>query len=234
VLGLESWEEVRHGRSRHPPAAAPLPSTLADAGRLTAVGRRRVLRRRRHPQHPKVDPAATHAHRHRCHRACLRPRPVRRGHPGPRRRQHDRGRREAVGAGRLQQGGGDRPAHQHGGRQALRVPADAEAIAVGQGALWVASVAPGDLGTPGEDTVTRIDLATGRRVATVTVGRAPLDLAATPGAVWVPNAGGGGDSVARIDPHTNRLAAGRPPGPAPRAWPPVAGRCGSPTMTPGR
>jgi DNA-binding beta-propeller fold protein YncE len=91
----------------------------------------------------------------------------------------------------------------------LRVPADAEAIAVGQGALWVASVAPGDLGAPGKDTVTRIDLATGRTAATITVGRAPLDLVATPGAVWVTNSGGGGNSVARIDPATNRLA-GRP------------------------
>jgi YVTN family beta-propeller protein len=91
----------------------------------------------------------------------------------------------------------------------LQVPAHAEAIAVGQGALWVASVAPGDLATPGKDQVTRIDLATGRRVAAITVGRAPLDLAATPGAVWVPNAGGGGDSVTRIDPQTNRLV-GRP------------------------
>jgi YVTN family beta-propeller protein len=91
----------------------------------------------------------------------------------------------------------------------LRVPADAEAIAVGDRALWVASVAPGDLGTPHKDAVTRIDLATGRTVATVTVGRAPLDLVATPGTVWVPNAGGGGDSVTRIDPQTNRLV-GRP------------------------
>jgi YVTN family beta-propeller protein len=91
----------------------------------------------------------------------------------------------------------------------LRAPADAEVIAVGQGALWVASVAPGDLGTPHKDAVTRIDLATGRMVATITVGRAPLDLAVTPGGVWVTNSGGGGDSVARIDPHTNRLA-GRP------------------------
>jgi YVTN family beta-propeller protein len=88
----------------------------------------------------------------------------------------------------------------------LRVPVDAEAIAVDQGALWVAQVAPGDLATPHRDRVTRIDLATGRTVATVTVARAPLDLAVTPGAVWVPNAGGGGDSVARIDPRTNRLA----------------------------
>jgi YVTN family beta-propeller protein len=91
----------------------------------------------------------------------------------------------------------------------LSVPAHAEAIAVGQGALWVASVAPGDLATPGKDQVSRLDLATGHTVATIRVGRAPLDLAVTPGAVWVPNAGGGGDSVTRIDPQTNRLA-GRP------------------------
>jgi YVTN family beta-propeller protein len=91
----------------------------------------------------------------------------------------------------------------------LRAPADATAIAAGQGALWVTSVAPGDLGVAGEDAVARIDLATGRTVATIAVGRAPLDIAVTPRAVWVTNAGGGGDSVARIDPQTNRLA-GRP------------------------
>jgi YVTN family beta-propeller protein len=91
----------------------------------------------------------------------------------------------------------------------LRVPADAEAIAVGRGALWAASVAPGDIGAAGKDAVTRIDMATGRTVATIKVRRAPMDLAATPGAVWVTNSGGGGDSVARIDPETNRLA-GRP------------------------
>jgi YVTN family beta-propeller protein len=91
----------------------------------------------------------------------------------------------------------------------LQVPAHAEAIAVGQGALWVASVAHGDLATPGKDQVTRIDRATGRSVAAIKVRRAPLDLAVTPGAVWVPNSGGGGDSVTRIDPHTNR-PAGRP------------------------
>jgi DNA-binding beta-propeller fold protein YncE len=68
----------------------------------------------------------------------------------------------------------------------LRVPATAEAIAVGNRALWAASVAPGDLAAPGVDAVSRIDLATGRRVATIKVRRAPLDLAVTPGAVWVP------------------------------------------------
>jgi DNA-binding beta-propeller fold protein YncE len=91
----------------------------------------------------------------------------------------------------------------------LRVPADAAAIAVAQGSLWVTRVASGDLGAPGKDAVTRVDLATGRTVATITVPRAPLDLAATPGAVWVTNSGTGGDRVARIDPQTNRLA-GRP------------------------
>jgi hypothetical protein len=55
----------------------------------------------------------------------------------------------------------------------LRVPAHAEAIAVGDGALWIASVAPGDLGAPREDAVTRVDLATSRTVATITVRRAP-------------------------------------------------------------
>jgi YVTN family beta-propeller protein len=46
-------------------------------------------------------------------------------------------------------------------------------------------------------------------VASVAVPRAPLDLAATPRAVWVTNSGAGGHSVTRIDPQTNR-PAGRP------------------------
>jgi YVTN family beta-propeller protein len=91
----------------------------------------------------------------------------------------------------------------------LPVPADAEAIAVGERALWVTRGAPGDLAGTREDAVTRIDLASGRTVATIRVRRAPLDLAVTPGAVWVTNSGGGGNSVTRIDPQTNRLA-GRP------------------------
>jgi DNA-binding beta-propeller fold protein YncE len=62
----------------------------------------------------------------------------------------------------------------------LRVPADAEAIAVGDGAPWVTRGAPGDLAGPREDAVIRIDLATGRPVATITVRRAPLDVAVTP------------------------------------------------------
>jgi YVTN family beta-propeller protein len=89
----------------------------------------------------------------------------------------------------------------------LRVPADAEAIAVGEGALWVTRGALGDLAGPGQNTVTRIDPASGRTVATITVGRAPLDVAVTPSAVWVTTSGG--DSLTRIDPQTNR-PTGRP------------------------
>jgi YVTN family beta-propeller protein len=90
----------------------------------------------------------------------------------------------------------------------LPVPADAEAIAVDERALWVARGASGDLAGPREDAVTRIDPATGRTVATIRVRRAPLDIAATPGAVWVTNSGGG-HGVTRIDPRTNR-PTGRP------------------------
>ncbi len=107
----------------------------------------------------------------------------------------------------------------------LRVSGYAEAtIAVGEGARWVASVAPGDLAGPrGDDRVIRIDPATGRRVATITVRWAPLDIAATPGAVWVTNSGDG-DSVTRIDPETSRVA-GRPvvTGASPQSLP-VGGR----------
>jgi hypothetical protein len=107
----------------------------------------------------------------------------------------------------------------------LRVSGYGEAtIAVGEGVLWVASVAPGDLAGPrGDDRVIRIDPATGRRVATITVRWAPLDIAATPGAVWVTNSGDG-DSVTRIDPETSRVA-GRPvvTGASPQSLP-VGGR----------
>jgi YVTN family beta-propeller protein len=101
------------------------------------------------------------------------------------------------------------PATNRAAGKPTRVPADAAAIAVADRALWVARVGPGDLSEAGEDAVTRIDLATGRPTAAITVGRAPLDVVATPGDVWVTNSGAGGDSVARIDPQTDRLA-GRP------------------------
>jgi len=104
----------------------------------------------------------------------------------------------------------------------LRVPADTTAIAAAQGALWVTTVADGDLGAPGKDTVARIDLATGRTVATITVPRAPLDLAATPRAVWVTNAGAGSDSVARSTPGPTGFG----PAGQDRRQPPEPGRGG--------
>jgi hypothetical protein len=117
----------------------------------------------------------------------------------------------------------------------LRVPADAAAIAVAQGALWVTRVAPGDLGTPGKDAVTRVDLATGRTVATITVARAPLDLAATPGRSGCPTPAPAATAWPGSTPRPTGRRAGRsPPAPAPRAWPQGAGRCGWPTTTPPR
>ena len=86
----------------------------------------------------------------------------------------------------------------------LRVPADTAAIAVAQGALWVTTVASGDLGAPGKDTVARIDPASGRTVATITVPRAPLDLAVTPRAVWVTNAGADHQVAGMVGPDRDR------------------------------
>jgi YVTN family beta-propeller protein len=73
-------------------------------------------------------------------------------------------------------------------------------MAVGGGALWVVNREGG--------TVSRIDLASSRVVATVPVGSAADAVAVGRDAVWV----GGwsrqdGDTVLRIDPRTNRVAA---------------------------
>jgi len=74
------------------------------------------------------------------------------------------------------------------------------AMAVGHGALWVAN--------QGDGTVSRIDLATDRVVATVPVGDAADVVATGPDAVWV---GGwsrrAGNTVSRVDPLTNRVVA---------------------------
>jgi hypothetical protein len=56
--------------------------------------------------------------------------------------------------------------------------------------------------------VTRVDLATSRTVATITVRRGALDVAATPGGRLGDQLRQRGDSVARIDPETNRVAYG--------------------------
>jgi YVTN family beta-propeller protein len=99
------------------------------------------------------------------------------------------------------------------------IPAGAhpDAIAFGDGALWVTTVGWGDLGAPNDsDAVSVIDPQTGKTGATIKVSRGPLSVALTPGAVWVANFGFNGDTVTRIDPKTNQVA-GMPikTGPAP-------------------
>src|SRR6266511_80844 len=82
----------------------------------------------------------------------------------------------------------------------------AEDIAFGDGALWVTTVASGDLGAPSEtDAVSRINPETSEVLSTVKVPRAPMSVAFTPEAVWVVNFGQSGDIVIRIDPKTNQI-----------------------------
>jgi len=82
-----------------------------------------------------------------------------------------------------------------------------EDIAFGDGALWVTTVASGDLGAPSEnDAVSRIDPQSGEIVATIKVGRGPMSVAFTPKAVWTVSFGMTGDTVVRIDPQTNQIA----------------------------
>jgi virginiamycin B lyase len=84
-------------------------------------------------------------------------------------------------------------------------PPGSELGAVGDGSLWLTQVAQG--------TVTRVDPATGRTVATVRVpgAEAPMgiEVAVGPSAVWVAYDLGtlGGGIIARVDPATNTVAA---------------------------
>jgi virginiamycin B lyase len=68
---------------------------------------------------------------------------------------------------------------------------------VSPGALWVCHF--------NENTVTRIDPATGTVVATIPVGEAPANIRFGQGSIWVPNHHG--KSVMRIDPETNKVVA---------------------------
>jgi streptogramin lyase len=83
-------------------------------------------------------------------------------------------------------------------------PPGSELGAVGEGSLWLTQVAQG--------TVTRVDPATGRTVATIRVpgAEAPrgIEAAVGPSAVWVTyDLGLGGGIIARVDPATNTVAA---------------------------
>ena len=88
----------------------------------------------------------------------------------------------------------------------IRAGVQAENIAFGDSALWVTTVASGDLGAPSDiDTVSRIDPQSSEIVATIKVSRGPMSVAFTPESVWVVNFGMSGDTVIRIDPKTNQM-----------------------------
>jgi YVTN family beta-propeller protein len=70
------------------------------------------------------------------------------------------------------------------------------AVAVGEGAAWVAN--------SGDGTVSRIDLDTNQVVATISVGTEAVDVEVGEGLVWVTAPSSG--AVARVDPRTNKLA----------------------------
>jgi YVTN family beta-propeller protein len=88
----------------------------------------------------------------------------------------------------------------------IRAGVQAEDIAFGDSALWVTTVASGDLGAPSDiDAVSRIDPQSSEIVATIKVSRGPMSVAFTPQAVWVVNFGMSGDGVIRIDPKTSQI-----------------------------
>ena len=82
------------------------------------------------------------------------------------------------------------------------------AIAVGEGAVWVANA--------GDDSVSHVDPRANASLRSISVGDAPSAIAIGDGAVWVANAQD--DTVSRIDPATNRVVATIEVGPTgPRA-----------------
>lgn len=86
---------------------------------------------------------------------------------------------------------------------------EAPAVAAGDGGVWLTNW--------NNNTVTRLDPATGQTVATIPVGEAPGGIAVAPGAVWVANHHS--DSLSRIDPTTNSVVATVTLGSAPRNGP---------------
>jgi DNA-binding beta-propeller fold protein YncE/predicted Ser/Thr protein kinase len=76
------------------------------------------------------------------------------------------------------------------------VGVDPEAVAVGEGGVWVANVE--------DETVSRIDPKTRRLVRTTSIDKYPSDVAAGEGSVWV--AHGAWAELSRIDPQRNEAA----------------------------
>ena len=80
---------------------------------------------------------------------------------------------------------------------AIALPFGPDAVAVAEGTVWVANQL--------DDSVTRVDVRSGRVGRTIEVGHEPVALAASEGLVWVANRLGG--TVSRIDAKTNRVTA---------------------------
>ncbi len=77
----------------------------------------------------------------------------------------------------------------------IPVGSQPSAVAVGEGAVWVAN--------SGDGTVSRVDLKTRRVIETIGIGAPAIDVAAGEGAVWTANGSEG--TVTEIDPRTNTV-----------------------------
>ena len=80
-----------------------------------------------------------------------------------------------------------------------------EAIAFGDGSLWVTTTGYDDSDNPLPGSLERVNPATGQQQATIPIGRGAVDVEVSPGAVWV--TAYEDNAVLRIDPATNTVAA---------------------------
>jgi YVTN family beta-propeller protein len=89
-----------------------------------------------------------------------------------------------------------------------------QAVAFGEGAIWVATYAFDDAGTTRiAGSVLRVDPTSGLVTATIPVGKASLGITTSPGAVWVTNYED--STVTRIDSASNAVVATIPVGTGP-------------------
>ena len=82
-------------------------------------------------------------------------------------------------------------------QRTIALPFPPRSAVVSDGKVWVTDVL--------DDTVVPVDIASGRVLPAVRVGRGASGVAATPGAVWVANASDA--TVSRVDTATRRVVA---------------------------
>ena len=89
----------------------------------------------------------------------------------------------------------------------LTLPGNAgpEAIAFGDGSLWVTTTSGMAATTRSAGSLERVNPTTGQQQATIPIGRGAYDVEVSPGAVWVPAYGD--NAVLRVDTVTNTVAA---------------------------